>query len=229
MRTMLAHITLAMLLCLPALAQDARVTVDRPGHREWAWDGGDRLRVGGAMTVRVVRGGPARVIMTGPEELVSVAYLRRGNLGLEQSSWWTSPWRNRGRIEVTISGVSLGEVAVSGSSQVTLGAGTVRPNDFAVRVSGSGSITAGGQVRQLHARVSGSGSARLGEMSARQGEVSVSGSGSVTVDAVDEVDVSISGSGQVRIHDRPRTMAQSISGSGRLAAGGDTYTRRNRR
>ena len=118
MKTLMAPIIFALLLCAPAMAQDARITVDRPGHREWAWDGGDGLGVGGAMTVRVVPGGPARVVMTGPEELVRRAYLRRGDLGIENRGWNFS-WGGRDRIEVTISGVSLSAVSVSGSSQVT--------------------------------------------------------------------------------------------------------------
>ena len=72
MKTALANLTLVLSLGLPlaALAQDASPTVDRPGHREWRWDGGSSLAVGGAMTVRVTEGGPARVVMTGPERLV---------------------------------------------------------------------------------------------------------------------------------------------------------------
>jgi len=229
---MVQKIILALMLCAPAmaLAQDGRAQVERDGHREWAWDGGTSLRVSGAMIVRVRPDGPARVVITGPEDQLAHAFLRSGHIGLDNSgSWWRRGWSDRGPLNVTISGVALNDVRVSGSSQVTLGAGSVRPDDFAVRVSGSGSITAGGKVRQLDARVSGSGSARLGEMSAQQGQLAVSGSGSVTVDALADADVSISGSGQVRIHDRPALLAQSISGSGRLAAGGDTYSRRNRR
>jgi len=226
------RILLALMLCVPgvAQAQDGRAQVERPGHREWSWDGGSSLRVGGAMIVRVRPDGPARVVITGPEDQLEHVFLRSGHIGLDNGgSWWRRGWSDRSPLQVTISGVTLNEVTVSGSSQVTLGAGAVRPDDFSVRVSGSGSITAGGQVRQLDARVSGSGSARLGDLSARQGEVSVSGSGSVTVEALDAADVSISGSGHVRIHDRPRTLEHSISGSGRLAAGGDIYSRRNRR
>ncbi len=215
------------LLPAMALAQDARVTVDRPGHREWAWDGGEKLGVGGAMTVRVVPGGPARVVMTGPEELVRAAYLRRGDLGLEQSSWWSSPWRDRGRIEVTVSGVNLSEVSVSGSSRVTL-ENAVRQRDLTVRVSGSGQVEARGEVERLEARVSGSGDVRLVGITAQQGDISVSGSGNVEVGAVAVVDASVSGSGDVRIRQRPKNIETSISGSGRVTAGGDTYTRRNR-
>ncbi len=225
MKTLLTHFTLALLLCLPAMAQDARPTVDRPGHREWAWDGGARLGVGGAMTVRVVPGGPARVVMTGPEELVRRAYLRRGDLGMESSNWsFNGP---RERIEVTISGVNLSEVSVSGSSQVTLEA-ALRQRDLQAHVSGSGRIEARGQVERLEAHVSGSGQVRLNGLAAEQADIRVSGSGSVELAAARQVEATISGSGTVRIRERPQAMDHSISGSGRVIAGGQTYTRRKR-
>jgi hypothetical protein len=224
---------LALALTLPAglaLAQNngARATVDRPGHREFAWDGGKSLSVGGAMTVRVRKDGAPRVVVTGPDELVNRVYLSRGRLGVENNNWWGGnfSWNNR-RLEVEITGVAPNEVSVSGSSQVTL-ADPVRERDFEVHISGSGSVNASGQVEQLDVHVSGSGNARLAALEARRGDLSVSGSGRVDVEAVEEAEVGISGSGQVRINGRPRALAQSISGSGQLTAGGQTYSRRTR-
>ncbi len=229
MKNALASLAVVIaLLPAMALAQDARLTVDRAGHREWTWDGGEKLGVGGAMTVRVVPGGPARVVMTGPEELVRRAYLRRGDLGLENTGWWNHSGSSRERIEVTISGVNLSQLSVSGSSRVTLES-PVRQRDLTVRVSGSGQVEARGQVERLEVRVSGSGEVKLDGVTAQQGDISVSGSGEVDIGAAAHVEVSVSGSGDVRIKERPSDIDTSISGSGRVTAGGDTYNRRNRR
>ncbi len=43
----------------------------------------------------------------------------------------------------------------------------------------------------------------------------------------EEAYVVVSGSGRVRISDAPRSLSRSISGSGRLEAGGRSYTRRD--
>jgi hypothetical protein len=217
--------------------------VDRSGHREFAWDGGDSLSVSGAMTVRVRRDGPARVVVTGPAELVERVVLRRGHLGMERNwSWWGGRSSSE-RLLVEISGAPLEHVAVSGSSMVILG--SLRQDSLTVRISGSGSVAADGRVSRLDARISGSGAARLSDMRAREARLSVSGSGSITVNAIESADlsvsgsgnissetvrtadVSVSGSGHVRIDSRPRELSQSISGSGRLVAGGETFTRRN--
>jgi hypothetical protein len=233
MKHAFAKIGLVVFLLAPAgavLAQDygARPTVDRPGHREFAWDGGKSLSVGGAMTVRVRKDGAPRVVVTGPNELVNRVYLRRGHLGFENNSWWGGNfnWNNQ-QVEVEITGVAPDEVSVSGSSQVTL-ADPVRERDFEVHVSGSGSIHANGQVEHLTAGISGSGSARLDRMTAGEGQLSVSGSGRVEVNAVADAQVHISGSGQVRIDERPRALDESVSGSGRLVAGGQVFSRRTR-
>jgi hypothetical protein len=227
MKHIFAKLALAIALTVPAgfaAAQEMRPTVDRPGHREFAWQG-DRLGVSGSMRVNVRRDGPARVVVTGPRELVERVTLRDGRLGMENSynSWWRN-WGPNDRIEVEISGAALNEVSVSGSGQVRLG--TIRQNALELHISGSGSIYADGQVGRLDARVSGSGSARLEGMRAQEGHFSVSGSGSIAVASAERVDATVSGSGNVRINDRPREFSHSVSGSGRIVAAGETYSRR---
>jgi hypothetical protein len=228
MKHLFAKMTLALALALPAgmaLAQEARPTVDRPGHREFTWQG-DRLGVSGSMRVNVRRDGPPRVVVTGPQEMVSRVILRDGRLGMEDSGNWWGNWNNNGRIEVEITGAALNEVSVSGSGQLRLG--TLRQSDLEVSVSGSGSIYADGQVARLDARVSGSGSARLEGMRTQDGRFGVSGSGSIALAAAERADASVSGSGTVRITDRPRDLSHSVSGSGRIVAAGQTYSRRTR-
>lgn len=229
MKRALTKLVLAIALTMPAgmaLGQEMRPTVDRPGHREFTW-AGDRLGVSGSMQVNVRRDGPPRVVVTGPAELVERVILRDGRLGMENSytSWWRN-WGPNDRIQVEISGAALNEVSVSGSGTVRLG--TLKQNALEVHVSGSGSIYADGQVSRLDGHVSGSGSARLDGMRAQDGRFSVSGSGSITVAAVDRVDASVSGSGNVRINDRPRDLSHSVSGSGRIVAAGEVYSRRTR-
>jgi hypothetical protein len=117
-------------------------------------------------------------------------------------------------------------VSVSGSGTVRLG--TLRQSDLEVHISGSGSIYADGQVSRLDGHVSGSGSARLDGMRTQDGRFSVSGSGSIALASAERADASVSGSGSVRINDRPRDLSHSISGSGRVVAGGEVYNRRTR-
>jgi hypothetical protein len=229
MKHIFVKLALAIALTVPAgfaAAQEMRPTVDRPGHREFAWQG-DRLGVSGSMRVNVRRDGAPRVVVTGPAELVERVTLRDGRLGMENTynNWWRN-WGPNDRIEVEISGAALNEVSVSGSGQVRLG--TLRQSDLEVTVSGSGSIYADGQVTRLDARVSGSGSARLEGMRTQDGRFGVSGSGSITLAAAERADASVSGSGTIRITDRPRDLSHSVSGSGRIVAAGQTYSRRTR-
>src|SRR4051812_16705776 len=125
MKQIFAKIGMVTILSVSAACAQAQ-NVDRPGHREFAWSGGNALSVSGAMTVRVRKDGPARVVVTGPDDLVRRVILDRGHLGLENNwSWWGgNSWPRNERLEVEISGVSLNDVSVSGSSNVTL-AGSV--------------------------------------------------------------------------------------------------------
>src|ERR1700759_1905130 len=58
-------------------------SLKQPGHWEWAWDGNDSLGIGlvGA-TVHYVPNGPARIVITGPDNA-----LERVRVGQGQICW----------------------------------------------------------------------------------------------------------------------------------------------
>src|SRR3984957_15613849 len=85
-------------------------SLKQPGHWEWAWDGSDSLGIGlvGA-TVHYVPNGPARVVIAGPDE-----GLERVRVGRGQTRWCEESIAIKG-LDVTVSGVTLHHVALSGA------------------------------------------------------------------------------------------------------------------
>src|SRR5579883_1968771 len=74
----------------------------QPGRWEWAWDGSDGLAIAVPATVHYQRGGPARILITGPEDML--AQLR---VGQGQIRFCRDCWGGRGHLDITVSGVAL--------------------------------------------------------------------------------------------------------------------------
>lgn len=141
---------------------------------------------------------------------------------------------------LTVNSPVLCGVRISGSGSCKIDGPVVAEDDFRMSVSGSGSIRVNGEMecKAFAARISGSGSVGIEELTARSGEFHISGSGSVAVDSLTadtvkartsgsgsirldckdagDIDASTSGSGSVIISGNARSIDSRTSGSGRV-------------
>ena len=115
----------------------------------------------------------------------------------------------------------------------------------ALRISGSGDITADGLISttDLSLKISGSGDIKMSNVKAEKVSAHISGSADISIsggNSLDELDVAISGSGDVKADGIPaKKVSISVSGSGdckvnaietlkaRLAGSGDIYYKGN--
>lgn len=123
-------------------------------------------------------------------------------------------YRHRRTLSVTATVPALEGIRVSGSSDVDVSG--VSGRAFDLGISGSGDITASGEIDALSASVSGSGDLRLFGLKARQATVQIAGSGDVFVHAVESLSAAVSGSGDVRYRGEP-TVTKSVAGSGSVS------------
>jgi Putative auto-transporter adhesin, head GIN domain len=187
--------------------------VNQPGHKEWVWDGEHSLSIGVPAVLHYQRGGPARIVITGPEDQLS--HLRVGGGRIESEHDWS--WNFSGgdeRLDVTVSGVALDHIAIGGSGKLLLG--HLDQDQLSLRISGSGSASAEGRVSHLALVISGSGKVDFGQVASTDAKVTISGSGNVAIAPRTEADTSISGSGMVRLATRPEHLHSAISGSGQV-------------
>src|SRR5581483_2121961 len=80
-----------------------------PGRWEWAWDGSDGLGISVPATVHYLRGGPARITISGPEDMLAQLRVGQGQIRFCRAC--------RGgdqRFDITVSGVPLRKVALAG-------------------------------------------------------------------------------------------------------------------
>ena len=101
------------------------------------------------------------------------------------------------------------------SSRVMALYGILQPS-LDLSVSGSGAITAFGQVEDLRAEVGGSGSVNTSELMTIAAKLSVDGSGSIDAQGGFNVKAHVAGSGDIVIRGNPLTRKHSVAGSGEI-------------
>ena len=141
-------------------------------------------------------------------------------------------------VRYTLTVRELSGLELSGSGKIKTG--TIRSQDFKVRlpgsgdiridgltadsltavISGSGSINVPGKVVRQEVRISGSGDYDATNLQSQSGNVRVSGSGDCTLWIENDLAAAISGSGRVDYYGNPK-VTQHISGSGKVRNVGD--------
>jgi len=185
-------------------------SLKQSGHWEWAWDGTDTLGVGAPATVHYVPTGPARIVVNGPDDMLERLRVGQGQIRMECDDCHF----NGEKLDITVSGVALRKVGLSGSGEIALG--RLDQDRLDLAISGSGSVSTEGRIDRMELAVSGSGNAKLGEMAMQQATIHISGSGSVSAAGrVDRLELSLAGSGNVRMGDAKVQRADiHIAGSG---------------
>jgi hypothetical protein len=182
--------------------------VKQAGHYEWVWDGADSLGIQAPVRVRYTPAGTPRIVATGPDELLAHLQVGQGRIRVDRD-WHYS---GRDRIQVTVTGVTVHNIALSGSGQASLE--KLDLDHLNLAISGSGSVRGDGRSDSVNLAVSGSGNADLANLAARSANIHISGSGRVNLTPSDSANIAVSGSGIVRMTARPPHLSQKITGSG---------------
>ena len=181
-----------------------------PSVRNLPWDGGDSIELSLPGTVIFHGGQGSDIVVRGSPDLVANVEVRGRRLKLDCHGW------TAGReLEITLPGRAFRDIRIAGSGKLVME--NVSQPELDLRISGSGTMRAQGNVDQMTVKVSGSGEARLGDLAVKQLKVDISGSGKVEAMPKDSADVKISGSGDVRLLSRPVHLTSKVSGSGRIS------------
>jgi hypothetical protein len=189
--------------------------VKQPGHYEWTWDGKDSLGIEAPVNLHYTQAGSPRIVITGPDELLAHVQVGQGRIRTDQD------WHYSGRehLQVTVTGVTVHNIALSGSGQASLE--KLDLDHLNLAISGSGMLTGDGHVEHANLSLSGSGNADLSHLSASTANIHISGSGKARLTPHDSANVAVSGSGIVWMSARPAHLNQSISGSGGVRIDGN--------
>ncbi len=178
-------------------------------ERRLAWSGGDTVEVALPATVRYRGGDGDEVIVRGPSDVIDRVRIDGGHITLDCRGFT----RLR-EVEVVLPGRAFRHVGLSGSGRLVME--NVNQPDLAVRLSGSGNISAQGKADHVTVTISGAGRALLADLATQQLTVKVSGSGRIEAAPTESADIDLSGSGTVRLLSRPAQLRSHVSGSGRI-------------
>lgn len=172
------------------------------------------VELAGVGTV-VVRRGPTRVSVSGDDNIVPLVTTRvvGGTLVIGEQP---GSFSTRSPLVVDVRAPSLEATILSGSG--TLEAHGVAAGAFEARVSGAGTLTVDGDAGALTAAVSGTGTARLERLVARDAHVVLSGVGSAHVYATHSLDASLEGTGSIVYGGNPPLVSKRVTGLGSVAA-----------
>jgi hypothetical protein len=178
------------------------------GHWEWAWDGSDGLGVSVFGVVHYQRGGPARISISGPNDV-----LEKLRVGQGQIRFCDDCRVARAPLDITVSGVPLREVALAGSD-CDIQMGRLDQDALRLSIAGTGRISAEGRIDDVSLSIAGSGTANLEKVAARRANIHIAGSGDVALTPRDEANIHVAGSGNVRMTAAPVRLNQYVTGSG---------------
>ena len=134
--------------------------------------------------------------------------------------------RNRGKLEVRVSGPSLEQLTVQGSGDVLLANGIKSNKGLTISIQGSGDIRGKGiKSPLLSLSVRGSGDIDLNDVNTRQTDVKIAGSGDITLSGKCQVvDLGISGSGDINAAGLlAQKVLVKVSGSGDVSCYATDY------
>jgi hypothetical protein len=175
----------------------------------------DRVEGGGAYTLAVEVGEPARLELRTDENLLPLVETKVSGGRLSIRS--LKNLRPTEEVEVTVVTPKLRGLAISGAVKGKVsGVDSAR---FSLKLSGAGSVELGGKVGELELSLSGAGSVRARGLEAKRAAVRSSGAGSVQVFASESLELDLSGVGSVTYFGKPEKLKKSVSGVGSVKAG----------
>jgi hypothetical protein len=174
------------------------------------WGGSDAVKVNIPARVHYQPGPKAQASVSGNAELVSHVRMRDGTL-----EWDTvAECYAANGLTVRLTGPAVPEWTLNGSGQLDLSA--VSQDVLHIKMRGSGTITASGEVQEASLDVAGSSNADLSKLATRQASARIRGSAEVDLAPRDDVDISISGSAVVRLHGAGARIRSHVRGSGQI-------------
>ena len=115
-------------------------------------------------------------------------------------------------IEVNVNAPEYDEVSISGSGDINII--DFKNDNLSLNISGSGDITANGEVQTLIAKRSGSGDIISAELISKSATITINGSGDAKIWASDSIAAQINGSGDIEYSGNPINVKSKINGSG---------------
>lgn len=192
--------------CAPAVADPTAAGTAREVRTTGAFRG---IEIAGTIEVEASLGPSTRVEVIGdPDRIKQVlTQVAGGVLRID-----TKGQPGKRRLRVVVTAPALETFAISGTGE--LRATGLAGGAIDVTIGGTGAMQLAGRAAALRLSIPGTGEVRAKDLVVEDATVDVRGTAEAKLHATRSVDVRIAGTGAIRIHGRPPTVKQSISGTG---------------
>lgn len=163
--------------------------------------------------VTVVKGKKTRCVITADDNILPVIITKSADKILRISA--KDSYSSRQKVEVAIETPQLKKAEINGAGTVAV-TGVLKDRVDLV-ISGSGDITAKGQVKELIATINGSGDLHAADLQAITATVIINGSGDADVHATAYLSAKVNGSGNITYLGTPSNAHTSVKGSGTIS------------
>ncbi|MBU1096073.1 MAG: hypothetical protein CVV23_09685 [Ignavibacteriae bacterium HGW-Ignavibacteriae-2] len=172
----------------------------------------DAMDVSGAFTVYVIVGEPAKLKITGDENLLKYVRTRiKGNKLIIDTK---KNFKNKNDIRIDISTPYLEDLDISGANTVKIRG--IDSERFKTDLSGACKILLEGRTNKLIADISGASSFDAENLEADYVKIECSGASKASVFAVESIDADVSGVGSVTFKGDPENVRTDVSGVGSI-------------
>ena len=117
-------------------------------------------------------------------------------------------------ISITIAVPHLEEFTVNGSAEGDIQ--NIGPDSFALSINGSSQLRLDGSADKVKIHISGSGKIDADSLNTGEARMHIEGSGTIQCRVMNSLDARIDGSGTIKYHGEPKTIHQSVNGSGSI-------------
>jgi hypothetical protein len=178
--------------------------------REIAWESdSDEVTINVPSTVTYRPGSGTMLIARGSPEALGHLRVRGKRIEFDCRGWDLD-----GDLDLTLPGQPLNDFTLNGKGRLILENINTRELDIALH--GKGEVEATGTAEDVDLTMAGDGEAHLGKLAAKSVEVRIAGNGDAEIAPEDEADIMIAGSGVIRLLTQPRSLEQTILGSGKI-------------
>jgi hypothetical protein len=221
----------ALALAAPGVAGSAEERITK----DLEWSGGESFGVSMAATTTFIQGPTAKIVITGPEDVLKRVVLDGDTVKLKGWGGWSMwPTANDGQVTIVASAPHVREFKAASNASIDLGAlrepnltlrasksgsirGVIRTDALDAKADSSGKVVVTGSADKVTVNVSKSGQVDLYAMSVQDAVVRADSEGGANLGPTRSADVSASKSARVRLFTRPPELKTDAATSGTIS------------
>lgn len=177
------------------------------GEKVWMPQG-DAIAISLPATIHYSAAGKPAVTVRAPAAMLATIRYGSGKLGRSSQPWFG---RLQGKIDVTLSGVTLHTISLAGAADADLG--TLHQDRLSLAMVGASDVRGAGTLDDLNLSLTGASDARLGRLVVKRLNLTAVGASDATVAATESANISAVGASDIHFTQKPPKLNTQLVGN----------------